>query len=142
MLQRIKNSLTCTQDASLAHTVAGSRLSSIYFSQFNKDALHEAIRYSVFKATGKTIARQSDNELTIIMRSLYLSDSRNDPNADVLDQVRSLNKKVLDYAVPRVVGELQMRDYYLKDISSQPVPLPTPVSVSRAGTRTLTRDTL
>jgi hypothetical protein len=36
-----------------------------------------------------------------------------------------------------VMSEIQMYEYYLKDISAMPVPMPQPMQVSSAGTRSL-----
>ena len=40
----------------------------------------------------------------MIMRSIYLQHARNLPT-QIAEQVSSLNKMVLDYAVPQVMGE-------------------------------------
>ena len=132
----------CSQEPTLRHTIAGSRLSSLFFSGFNKNVLHEGIRYTVFKQTGSIISRQDDTQLALIMRAVYLEYSWNDPSASVLGQVRCLNKRVLDFSVPQIVAEVNMHAYYLKDISSQPVPLALPVHSTQAGTRVIIRDTL
>ena len=47
-------------------------LSSIYFSTGNMELLQKAIRYEVQQKTGKIIDKQSPNELSVVMRSIYL----------------------------------------------------------------------
>ena len=55
----------------------------------------------VFKTSGNRIGRQSDTELQIIMRSIYLQYSENN-NCNIISQVKVLNKKVLDYCVEKI----------------------------------------
>jgi hypothetical protein len=128
---------TFKQEAVRGH-FAANPLSDIYFSEQNIDALQEAIRFQVWLRSGKkhTIGRQSDIELQVVMRSVYLQYARNLP-FDVLGQVRQLNKMVLDYTVPTIVKELEQFDYYSKDISTLPVPMERSRNVSNAGTKFL-----
>jgi hypothetical protein len=115
-----------------------TELSEVFFSVQNMDALQEAIRYQVYvQSNGKhTIGRQSEVELEIIMRSVFLEHARNLP-FDILGQVRRLNGIVLKQTVPKVIREVEMYLAYRKDISSLPVPLERAQNVSKAGTRSL-----
>ncbi len=115
-----------------------TELSELFFSVQNMDALQEAIRYQVYvQSNGKhTIGRQSELELEIIMRAVYLEHARNLP-FDILGQVRTLNGIVLKQTVPKVIREVEMYMAYRKDISSLPVPLERAQNVSKAGTRSL-----
>lgn len=117
---------------------AKTPVSDVFFSEENVDALHEGIRYQVYvQSNGKhTIGRQSDVELGIVMRSVYLEYSKNLP-FDVLGQVRELNSIVLKLTVPKIVREVDMYVAYRRDISTLPVPLERAQNVSRAGTRSL-----
>jgi hypothetical protein len=47
------------------------------------------------------------------MRSLYLDYSKNLP-FDYIGQVKSLNIRVLDFAVPQIISEADMRLHYLR----------------------------
>jgi hypothetical protein len=113
-------------------------VSQLFFSQKNINALQQGIRYMVFKKTcGRfTIDNQSENELKQIMRAMYLEHCRHLP-FEVVEQVRTLNAYVIDYAVPRITGELELYMTYRKDISSLPVPLERAQNTSVAGTKTL-----
>lgn len=112
-------------------------LSDIYFSRVNIDALQEAIRYQVYLKSCKKhiIGKQSENELLIIMRGIYLEYKRH--LDDVLQEVRYLNMKVLEYSVPKILEEIKMYLYYRKDISQLPIPLDRAQFVSSKGTKTL-----
>ena len=117
-------------------------LSQIFFSTNNIDALQEAIRYQVYKKSCKkhVIGRQSDTELKIIMRAIYLEHGRH-RNYDVLPEVRRLNQLVLDFAVPRLLQEINMYMVYQNDIDKLPVPLDRGEFISSKGSRFLEQKT-
>ena len=89
----------------------------------------------------EVIGRQSDIELKIIMKAIYLEYGKN-LNDNILDQVKDLNKKVLDYAVPRILVQIKQYKTYVRDASSVHVPMDRSVNVSNKGSKTLYRDTL
>jgi|GEM_PF-3487600 len=112
-----------------------SNLSRTFFSRKNVDYLQKKMREIVYKATGHIIGRQSDEELLIIMRSIYLSDSQNLPYR-LNEQIARLNYAVLQYAtveeiIPRVKGYLT----YLNENLQTNVDLPRPRYLSMRGAR-------
>lgn len=113
-------------------------ISELFFSKHNISILQNGIRYAVFKRTSdlKIIDNQSENELLIVMRSIYLQYCKHRP-ADIISQVKELNTKVLDFAVPRVLVELNQYINYTKDASSLPIPLEHSKNVSLKGTKVL-----
>jgi hypothetical protein len=115
-------------------------LSDVFFSQENIDALQHGIRYLVYqKSCGKyTIDNQSEDELKIVMRSVYLTHARNLTTL-ILEQVRQLNAKVLEFVVPRVLREAAIYVEYKRRVSTLPEPLERSASTNRAGSRTLER---
>jgi hypothetical protein len=70
------------------------------------------------------------------MRSLYLQYAKN-LEFDIPGQIAELNRLVVDWSVPRVMSEISMYEYYLKDISTLPIPIAPPMQVSSAGTKSL-----
>lgn len=131
--------------SSLSHTLQTSSVQKVFFSKENIDALQEGIRYGVFKATNgeHVIGRQSDVELGLIMRSVYLQDSCNledcseNATCSVINQVRSLNKTVLDFCIPQVTQELRMYVQYRQDIASLPVVMDRAQLATSKGDRAL-----
>jgi hypothetical protein len=118
---------------------AASPLSTLFFCASNMEALQQGVRYGVYKASGGqvVIGRQSDDELLIVMRSIYLQHAQNRPG-DVVEQVRELNARVLDFAVPRVAIEVQQHRKHLSEVTVNPVPLlDRAQSVSQKGMRVL-----
>ena len=113
-------------------------VSDLFFSVQNIDALHHGIRYLVYKASGRqhVIGRQSDVDLLLIMKGIFLEHAIH-VAGDALKQVKSLNARVLDYIVPRVMTEIDMYLKYRRDVSTLPVPLERAPLMSQKGTRVL-----
>lgn len=116
----------------------GNRVADIYFSAENLDALQQGIRWRVFvESDGRhVIGRQSDTEIRIVMRSIYLQEGVS-ADQDVLQQVRTLNAKVLAYCVPRILTEIGMYLKFQRDVSTVPSLLDRGTMVSNKGTRVL-----
>lgn len=113
-------------------------ISSIFFSQQNIDALQEAIRYQVFLATNKEhiIDKQSETELFIIMRGVYLQNAKH-KSYGLLDQIKELNQLVIDYCVPKITNEIAIYMHYKQDIQKLPVPMDRGEFASSKGTKVL-----
>ena len=105
-----------------------SPVSNIFFSQGNIENIQKLIRYRVNKETGKVIDRQSNNNLVIIMRSIFLQygDASLTTKEALIKEIRNLNDRVANFSVDRIVSQLGQHDTYLKDISSMPRPLDHP----------------
>lgn len=103
-------------------------LSDLFFSGKNICYIQNAIRHGVYKKSNGQfiISNQDEDTLKIIMRSIFLQYSANQPT-EVKEQVQQLNKMVLDYCVPQVFGEAQGYRQYLKDASTMYTPIPPPV---------------
>jgi hypothetical protein len=126
------------KEAGIQHFIAKNDLNSVYFSRNNIDAIQHGIRYSIFNKSSKVIDNQSETELRIIMRSIYLQYSKNLPN-NIIEQIKDLNKRVLEFVVPRVLIEMNQYETYLKDASTLPVPLSRGENTSSTGTKFLYR---
>lgn len=116
-----------------------TELSKAFFSRENAVAIQNAIRKTVYEKSGPkkyVIDDQSADELSIIMRTMYLQYAQNLPY-DIPGQVTDLNEKVLNWSVPHILSAVDHYQYYLNDISHMPVPLARSVSLSSAGTKSL-----
>tara|TARA_Y100000389_G_C17255423_1_gene410273 strand:+ start:26 stop:553 length:528 start_codon:yes stop_codon:yes gene_type:complete len=115
-----------------------SPLSLMYFSKENIERLQNLIRYTVFtKSNGKyKVDNQSEIDLKIVMRSLYLQHS---PNLEchIIKQVEFLNNLVVNWCYPKIINEVRQYIGYVKDVERLPVPLEHPQNLSSAGTKTL-----
>ena len=111
-------------------------LNQTFFSPPNFQIIQNAIRKNTFDYTGTVIDPVGTDDLFMVMRAIYLQYGRNLPNR-IPEQIAELNERVTAYCVPKIVAEVNMYKYYLKDISTLPVQLNQPVNVSSAGTRSL-----
>lgn len=105
-----------------------TNLSKAYFSHENIQIIQNGIRAGVFNMSNGAflIDNQDIDNLKMIMRSIYLQNSKNLPY-NIKEQIATLNNLVLDYAVPQIYGEAKGYIKYKEDISTLPVPIARPV---------------
>lgn len=115
-----------------------TKLSDMFFSQENIDHLQNQIIIGVYKKTdGKyRISKQSDDELVIVMKSIYLQYGRNN-ETEIQMQVNTLNKYVLDYCINDVYVNLQQYIKYIDDITKDQTVIDRPVNTDIKGNKTL-----
>ena len=113
-------------------------LSSLFFSELNVNALQEAIRYQVYLKSDKQhiIDKQSETELYIIMRGMYLQYGRH-RIGNHIEEVKSLNQHVIDYCVPKILNEIHIYTFYKNDIQKLPIPMDRGELASSKGTKVL-----
>lgn len=121
-----------------SRNISNNCVSDLLFSKTNIDALQIGLRNKVYnESNGELkIGNQSVTELKIIMRSIYLQYSKNNPD-NIIDQVKQLNKLILEWAVPEIISNIKQFKSYTKDISALPVPLERSQLTSQKGTRVL-----
>lgn len=105
-----------------------TQLSDLFFSPENMQIIQNGIRAGVYKMShGQyVVGQQSQDELRIIMRSIFLQYSQNLPT-NIKEQIALLNNYVLDYAVGQVYGEAQGYMKYKYDISNMYEPISRPI---------------
>jgi hypothetical protein len=103
-------------------------LSKAFFSHQNIQLIQNGIRAGVYhRSNGQyLIGPQDCDPLKIIMRSVYLQYSANQPN-NLTQQIEELNKIVLNYCIQQVYGEAQGYLKYIDDASNLVVPIAHPV---------------
>jgi len=113
-------------------------LNTMFFSPANVEIIQNRLQYEVYaKSQGKhRVGPQSAENLLIIMRSMYYQYGKNQP-CNIKEQIQELNTYVVDFAVPKILSEVDMYYQYRKDITTLPVPMLQPVNISRAGTKSL-----
>jgi hypothetical protein len=103
-------------------------LNSLFFGETNTKVIQDTIRYRVYKNTDQVISEQSENDLFIIMRSIMLQFANFRTDVDnIVDEIKRLNDKVLDYAVENVTSNVKQHQGYVNDLSKLPVPMDMPV---------------
>ena len=111
-------------------------LTKLYFSQKNIDALQSAIQYRIYKTHNIHIDKQSETELMLIMRSIFLQYSANRPD-NIREQIEALNQLVLDYCIPNVHNEAVAYLKYKNDVTTLAIPEARPVYDNTKGSKTL-----
>jgi hypothetical protein len=116
-----------------------TQLSLSFFTPSNVRTIQASIRREVYARSGSkkyAIDDQDVDEIKLIMRGIYYQYAKNNL-FDIQGQIEELNKIIVDWAVPRILSEIDQYQYYLKDISHLPIPMQQPQSMSSAGTRSL-----
>ena len=114
-------------------------LSDAFFTRTNANKIQAEIRKEVYRMSGPkkyVIDDQDVDELKMVMRAMYLQYAKNNP-FNIEGQINELNDVVIKWSAPRIMSEIEAYNYYLNDISHLPVPLPQPMSMSSAGTKSL-----
>jgi len=112
------NSLSSFRDAMNGNWYE-TALSNAFFSSKNIQILQNGIRAGVYKRSNNNyiIAEQNNDELKIIMRSIFLQYAKNLPT-NIPQQIDELNTIVLNYAVEKVYGEADGYMKYKRDASN------------------------
>ena len=117
---------------------SGNCISELFFSRENVEIIQKGIINSVFnKSNGEyIISNQSEQELKIIMRSMYFQYGKN-LNYDIIEQIKELNTLVIRWSVDEIIKNIKQYIEYKKSISTLPMPMERAVLPSQKGTKTL-----
>lgn len=120
----------------LSNQLENTQLSNAYFSADNIRIVQNGIRAGVHRMSNGQylVGEQNCAPLKIIMRSVFLQNSKNLPH-NIPEQIGALNKLVVDHCVPSVYSEALGYLNYLRDASTLAVPMALPVVVSERGTK-------
>ena len=119
------SNLETYKSEALKHLFYDTKTNIYFFSKQNIDLLQNTIMNEVELKTNIKINRQSDRELLIIMKSIYLQYSKN--NDDNLEnEIKYLNELVLESSIPSIISNLLQYVGYLKDISTPRCPMEKP----------------
>jgi hypothetical protein len=118
--------------------VTSNQLNNAFFSKENITIIQNCIRHSVWLKSNKkfVIAPQSETEIEIIMRSIYLQYSKNLPN-NIKEQIEDLNNLVVEQCVPNIMSNIKQYLNYKQDLITGPQFMEHPKNVSSAGSKTL-----
>lgn len=121
---------------SLGNIHGTNPLNTTFFSPENVEVLQQSVRKGVYdRSNGRhVIGKQSEIELKIIMRSVYLQYAKN-ISTNIAQQINVLNRLVINICVPKILTNIEQYIGYKRDISGLPKPLPRAQSVSSAGTK-------
>lgn len=114
-----------------------SPMSRTFFSRRNMNAIQSALKNAVFAKGGYVIGPQSDTDLLIIMRGIYLQYARYqiDPQ-QAQAQIAKLNKIVVDHCTPKIISAILQYKGYMNDITKPRYIMPHPINANSAGEKT------
>lgn len=106
-------------------------LSQAFFSRANIQIIQNGIRAGVYnRSNGQyVIGSQDCDSIKIVMRSVFLQHSANQPS-NIPQQIEELNNIVLNYCIQQVYSEAQGYMKYMDDVSTLVVPIAHPVQAS------------
>ena len=134
-LFKLYDRIPAKQMATFRHPTVGifdqTELISLFFSPGNISRLQHGIQQGVFDMSKSKfrIGIQDEDTLFIIMRSIYLQYSKNQP-IGIDQQVKDLNSRVLKYCVTQVYSEALGYVQYLSDASTMYTPMDHPIMPS------------
>lgn len=114
-----------------------TELNQAFFAKDNLDRLQEEVRQRVYQASGSkqwVIDRQSDDEMKIIMRGVYLQNARHRVG-ETQQELAELNETVLTFAVKDVMTAVEHYMTYVQTLAEPVTPLDQPNASSMRGTK-------
>ena len=118
---------TNTEENSIKGIHESSGVSEAYFSRENIATIQGTIRFEVHKRTNKVIDKQSEQELNIVMRSIYLQHGNPVVSSNnIVSEIQKLNEMVVDFCVDQITVQVKQYEGYIKKLSNLPVPLDRP----------------
>lgn len=103
-------------------------VSSVFFSKDNLNLIQHMLYDNVKSKYGYKIDKQSDDDLSIIMRGIF--NLYNNNQIDLKQNIINLNDIVIEKCTGMVISNINMQKQYLHDASTLPTPAPRPVVVS------------
>ena len=130
----VNNKITSYRQA-LTGNWENNMVSNAFFSAANIQIIQNGIRAGVYKLSNQRflIGPQDLDTLKIIMRSIFLQHSLND-SKNIPQQIEGLNKLVMNYSVPQIIGEAEGYVKFKNDVSTMAMPMDRPTSTYSSNT--------
>ena len=112
-----------------------TELSCKFFSKENIMHLHSEIIKAVQDKLKVNIDKQSDQELVIIMRAIFLQNAYESSN--VAQELKNLNLKVLLEIVPDIISKIKQHMEHIKNQNTNLQVMDHPVNVNSAGEKSM-----
>ena len=121
---------------SISYNITNTSLSVNFFSKENINKIQNLIKRGVYYKSNKQhiIADQNEQELVIIMRSIYLQYGKNLPT-NINDQINELNNMIVEWAIDNIISNIEQYISYKKTCSTLPMPIEHAQLTSTAGTK-------
>ena len=117
--------------------ICDSTLSKHFFSKCNLDYLQNLLIKNIYNVSNGEykIGRQSDKELLIIMRQLYLNESLNNED-NIIFQVNKLNNIIIQKTIPSLLSNIIQHNTYIQKINNPVYVIDHPKNVNSSSNRT------
>lgn len=114
-----------------------TKLSTMFFSENNINLLQKLIKYNVKTKTNKIISEQSNEELFIIMKSIFLNEANLGVKTDscIKKELRKLDLLVTNECTKKIVTQIKQHIIYLDNINNLAVPMERSESTNIKGTK-------
>jgi len=114
-----------------------TKLSTMFFSENNINLLQKLIKYNVKTKTNKIISDQSNEELFIIMKSIFLNEANLGVKTDscIKKELRKLDLLVTNECTKKIVTQIKQHIIYLDNINNLAVPMERAESTNIKGTK-------
>jgi len=114
-------------------------LGKVFFHPRNVKIIQSQLQKQVYIASGKQwiIEEQDETDVYVVMRSIFLSYARHDPNIEIRDQIKELNNLTVDSIVPGIISEIRANLGYLEKIFTPLQVMDRPQNVSVAGKQSI-----
>lgn len=114
-----------------------TKLSTMFFSENNINLLQKLIKYNVKKQTNKIISEQSNEELFIIMKSIFLNEANLGVKTDscIKKELRKLDLLVANECTKKIITQIKQHIIYLDNINNLAVPMERAESTNIKGTK-------
>ena len=121
----------------IAGLIEKTKLSTMFFSQNNINLLQKLIKYNVKKETNKIISEQSNEELFIIMKSIFLNEANLGVKTDscIKKELRKLDLLVANECTKKIITQIKQHIIYLDNINNLAVPMERAESTNIKGTK-------
>ena len=107
----------------------------LFFSKSNVDNIQKTIKNIVLKTLNVELTENQNTEsLLMVMRYVYLQDGRF-LKYNINEQVRMLNKKLLNIIMPDIITGVKQQLGYIEYINSPLTPIDRPFSDSVKGSK-------
>lgn len=140
-------------DQLLKGHICSDELSNQFFSKCNISYIQELLKQNIYILSNKKylIGEQSETELLIIMRHIFLNDRKqpetnilhmiktnSNPKVDdnIIIQINQLNNLVIKKCVPFILVKIEQKNEYIKDINKSLTVMEHPQNVNSSSTRT------
>ena len=114
-------------------------ISQIFLSEKNINLIQIKIINIINNQYKYKISKQSNKELIIIMRSIYLNNATNNYSNknELKNEMERLNKLVINYCIKNIINNIKSHELYLKKINNDLTPINLPSSTNIKGDKQL-----